>query len=602
MTTRQDDENRRAAPDAEAAADNPFHRLTPSGDPAWQSPPRPAPLDAYVPPPTAIAVPLETPAEDAPVTTPAASGPRLTLAAVVGLVGGIFLLSAVAAGAYVAYQALLGHEDRASAEYAPANSWAYLAVNVDPTSRAWLDAWELAQRAGIDDELSQLPKDGLAASGEDSATWEALIKPAVGRELGFAVWPDPDGADAEPYVAAIVMIADEAKAREALDELLYEETPVEATYRDVTYQTNDDGSASGIVDEALILASTSSAFQEIVDARRNGALDEVAAFASAADHSADNPLVFGWVNGDSIAAAASSIQDEVLDTSGMSLTAQSLGGAYDVYAELGQITLTIKADGNTLQTEVLTDGRPENFPMTPAGNAFAEQIPASTLFYVASIDIYGSVWEPAMAQLEALFGATGSGGMAGMPTPDDIDTMLGFDLEGGLLSQLNGPYALSANVEEAGGEYGGQFHFFSEVADGTTVEDTLDELVESLAGGLPIEPIDGGYRVDVPDQDLALELTVVDDVLHLSGSYLAGEGGGTLADDAAFKAAMDGMPNNPTLIGYLAIDRIWELLPAEARADADLDMRATVEAFGPLAFATAPDGDGTRTLFVVTVE
>ncbi|MDQ3549866.1 MAG: hypothetical protein M3439_13720, partial [Chloroflexota bacterium] len=65
--------------------------------------------------------------------------------------------------------------------------------------------------------------------------------------------------------------------------------------------------------------------------------------------------------------------------------------------------------------------------------------------------------------------------------------------------------------------------------------------------------------------------------------------------------AMDGMLGDPTLAGYLATDRIWDLLPAEAWEDADASMRSTIEAFGPFAFATAPDGDGTRTLLVMTV-
>ena len=84
-------------------------------------------------------------------------------------------------------------------------------------------------------------------------------------------------------LAAIVMVADEEKAREALDTLLADRSPDATTYRDVTYQTSYDDSAAGIVDEALILASSSDAFEAIVDARRDGALDEVADFTAAAD-------------------------------------------------------------------------------------------------------------------------------------------------------------------------------------------------------------------------------------------------------------------------------------------------------------------------------
>jgi len=536
------------------------------------------------------------------MATPTAAGTRIRFAAIFGLVGGIFLLTAVAGGAYFAYQALLGHEDRATAAYAPADSWAYVAVNVDPTSHAWLDAWQLAKTAGIDDELSQLPKDGLAESGEDPAIWNTLIKPAVGRELGFAVWPDPKGADEEPFVAAIVMIADEDKATEALNSLLDDDSPEETTYRDVAYQTRFDGSAAGIVDEALILASTSQAFEAIVDARRDGALDEVAGFTSAADRAADSPLVFVYVNGGAIGEAVAAIEDELLSGSeAMTYGVPDLSESLDFYSDLGQVTLTIRADGDALTTEVLTGGRPENFPMTPAGAAFADKMPDSTLFYVASADVYGSIFAPALAQYESTIAPASIDGMLFLPTTDDIEMMLGFDLEDDLLGQMTGPYAMSVNVEAAGSNYGGQFHFFSELSDGTTVEDALDGLVASFGAIASVEKIDRGYRVGVPQADLTLELTVIDDVLHLSGNYRSRDAIGTLASTTSFQNAMAGMPDDPTLVGYLATDRIWDLLPAEAWQDASPDARASLEVFGPLAFATAPDGDGTRTVFVMTV-
>ncbi len=602
MPTSENDDHRLDGQGAGPPAGSPFRRLTPSGDPAWQSPPLPDVVDAYVPSPATISIPAELPVGQAATANTVAGGTRFRLAAVFGMVGGIFLLTAVAGGAYFAYQALLGHDDRVTAAYAPPDSWAYVAVNVDPTSHAWLDAWQLAKAAGIDDDLSKLPKDGLAESGEDPAIWETLIKPAVGRELGFAVWPNPDGADEEPYVAAIVMIGDEDKAAEALDALLDGESPDETTYRDITYQTSVDDSAAGIVDEALILASTSDAFEAIVDARRDGALDEVAGFTSAADRATDEPLVFAYVNGGAIGEAVAAIEDELLaGPDAMTFMAMDFSESLDFYTDLGQITLTIKADGNALKTEVLTDGRPESFPMSTAGTAFADKMPDSTLFYIASADLYGTIWEPALGQYESMLAPAAGDGAFLMPTTDDIEMMLGIDLEDDLLGQMTGPYAISVNVEAAGSNYGGQFHFFSELSDGETVEDALDDLVAGFGAFAPVETIDGGYRVDVPEEDLTLDLTVIDDVLHLSGSYRSRDAIGTLASSASFQTAMDGMPDDPTLVGYLATDRLWDLLPVDAWQGTDLDARATLEALGPLAFATAPDGDGTRTVFVMTV-
>jgi hypothetical protein len=239
--------------------------------------------------------------------------------------------------------------------------------------------------------------------------------------------------------------------------------------------------------------------------------------------------------------------------------------------------------------------------MTPAGTAFADQMPASTLLYVASADLYGTIFAPALEQYETMLEPANGDGAFLMPTPNDIAMMLGFDVEDELLGQMTGPYAMSVNVDAASGGYGGQFHFFSELVDGATVEDTLDDLAANFGALAPLEEIDGGYRVEIPEEDLTLELAVIDDILHVSGTYRAVASGGTLAADPAFRAAMDNMPNDPTVTGYLATDRIWDLLPADAWNDNELDLRATVEALGPLAFATAPDGDGTRTVFVMTV-
>jgi|GEM_PF-4104936 len=599
MTTDQGDFNRPDNTRPRQPAGSLFRQLTPAGDRNWHEPPRPKPVDAYAATTPTIAIPAD---HGAPQADAAPKGSRFRFAAIFGLVGGIFLLTAVAGGAYFAYQALLGHEDRVTAEYAPANSWAYLAINVDPTSHAWLDAWQLAKSAGLDDELSRLPAEGLEGSGEDPAIWETLIKPAIGRETGFAIWPNTEGVDADPNFAYVVMIADMEKAREAIDVLLDDEPTELVIYRDVQFHTSDDGSAIGIIDEALVVTLSEDAFTEIVDARRDGALDGDAEFNSAAERSAENPLVFAYVNGNAIAEAIDAVQGVLPVGPGMMpVYPANLGGSLDFYREFGQITLTIKADGNALRTEVLTDGRPATFPMASAGDAFTDLMPASTLFYVASADLYGSAFQPALDQYDTMLDQAAGDGSMMLPTAGDVEMLLGFDPESDLLAQMTGPWALSLNAELTDGQYGGQFHFFSELADGATVEDALETLVADFGMLAPIEPIDGGYRVEIPEQQVVMDLTVIDNVLHLSGGYRASEATGSLSDDPAFKTAMNGMPDNPTLAGYVATNQLWSLLPAEAWSDMTDDDRAALEAFGPLAFATAPDGDGTRTLFVMTV-
>ncbi|MCC6936222.1 MAG: DUF3352 domain-containing protein, partial [Thermomicrobiales bacterium] len=131
-----------------------------------------------------------------------------------GFVIGLLALLVVGGGAVLAFRMLLGHDDRATAAYAPQDSIVYVAANTDPTSRAWLDAWRLARSAGIDDDLAQLPKDGLSDAGQDPSLWDDLIRPAIGREIGLAVW-QPSGQD-EPDVALVVMVADENAAEQTI--------------------------------------------------------------------------------------------------------------------------------------------------------------------------------------------------------------------------------------------------------------------------------------------------------------------------------------------------------------------------------------------------
>jgi hypothetical protein len=528
------------------------------------------------------------------------------------------MVAAVGAGAYLAYRAFLGHEDRVTASYSPPNAYAYIAINTDRTSQAWLDAWQLARSAGFEDDLLELPDRIALEEGEDPTLWNDVIKPAIGDEIGFVAWPADAGAadtPVEPNFAAIVMFSERAKADQLVAEVLERQdgVPHEVTYRDITFQVGDDEQAAGILDDALIFASSQSAFEAIVDARRDGALDSVDGFSAAAGRAADDPLLFVWVDGTSIAADAEELfaagmpltgSQEEMQSGSLSLTGLGLPLPED--AAMGTLTVTLKAEDQALRLSILSDDRPSFFSDANTVDAFSADMPASTLFYLASNDMYSTIWQPMFEQLEALEAAAATDPMLSanpfgmMFSPDMFNSMLGFDVEAGLLAHLRGPFALGFSGHVAGDSFGGEFNLISDVDDPAAVLQSVGQLADTLAEqGMPVERDDTGFRVDM--SGFAVRVEVRDDALRISGSGGApadGDvaGGGRLADDETYRRAMDTLPEDASWVGYIAIGRALSLVPADQLpSDADAELQSALDALEALVFASSASDDGTRT-------
>jgi hypothetical protein len=600
-------------------ANNPFKRINADGAPEWHSPTSAPTNDPFGGSSTGEPVMIPVPTETVPYETTPSKPPRGKMLAMAGLLGGTLALSAIGGGAWYAYNQLLGHDDRATAAYAPASSYGYAAMNVDPTSRAWLDAWNMAKRVGLEDELRSLPEQ-LESETDEPGLWENMIKPAIGREIGVAVWPNADDPNAEPHFAAIVMIDDEAKAREAMANLLEDEDVVDDTYRDIAFQHSPDGDgAGGIIDDALILTDSSEAFEDVVDAHLDGGLDDDADFKDAAERADDDPLLFAWADSAALADVMMGVSDTLMSEGDMDMpldgATEQLDEAIEQYRALGDVTFTVKADDDALRFVALTEGRPENYPTTAAGEKFAAELPASTLFYMGSSDMYANVFQPLFTQLESFQDDFGSGdvesefggdmgSLFGVPSMDDVEAMLGFDIDGDLLAHFVGPYALGVDVQETPGgmsEYGGSFNLYSDVDDAAAITDTLDTIADKLTEqGLPIVRQDDGFAFGAAG--VQAELSVENGALHLSGSYNTAGGSGSLTEDADYQRAMAGMEDDASLTGYIALHRVLDLIPDEEFSDADADALAALDALGPMAWGSGPDGDGTRSEMVLFID
>lgn len=524
-----------------------------------------------------------------PAETP---GPeRRRMLVIGGVVAGIIVLLLVGGGVVLAYRLLLGHEDRATAAYAPPDSVVYVAANTDPTSRAWLDAWRLARRAGIDDELTRLPEDGLTEAGEDPSLWDELIRPAIGREVGLAVWQPAGQGSAD--VALIVMVADEDAATRAIDRVLEGQAPESRTYRDVTYQVGDNDNAVGIVDEALVVATGGDAIERVIDARRDGALDGVDRFSEAASRSDDDPLVFAYADGSAIATLARSSAGAA---AGIGLD----DAALESYDTASRITFTIRAKGDGLRFVALTDGRPAGFPAGPAGDPLADDMPASTIVYLAGVDLYDAIWRPAVEQAEAMSNALESGGA---PSTDRLGS-LGIGADDPLLAHLTGPYSLFVAAQsDDSSPFGAssELRFSSQLDDPAAVQAAVDDLATTLQEiGVPLTRGVDGFSASGSGVPAFADVRV-DDGLLVSVRLGDPLGGGTLAGDEGFAALMGDVPDDASMIGYLALDRLIGLVPEDEWGDVSPAARATLEALGPLGWSITADGDGLRSEIVLLV-
>jgi hypothetical protein len=515
---------------------------------------------------------------------------RPLLALSVGLALALFIVAGV--GAVLAYRFIYGHDDRATAAWAPPNAYAYIAVNTDPTSHAWLDAWDIAKRAGVDDDLSDLPTRLAHAAGHDPSLWTDLAKPVIGEEIGVAIWPGATGDS--PNAAGIGKTNNPDKARELIPRLFDGQTLTNVTYRDVDYQVGTDGAAAGLVDGALVVASCQTAFEQVVDAHLGASLGASARFTTAAERAADNPLIFAWIDSSAIRQTAEQAAQGQLDID------PTLLAGYE-QLDAGIVTVTLKADGDALRVSTLTEKTPGGVDLASTSaadaSAAAAAAPATTLAFLASSDFYARVWQPAMAQLENVTSTLDDSG----DTAASLDMGLGMlggafgvDLETDVIAHMRGPFAASVAVTWQDADYAAGLHFTTQLDDPAAVRAALDTVADTLAdSGAPITRTSDG--VSVSEGDGAFEVTVEDNLLRLTFDYLQPSEHGALADDATFQRALATLPDQAAWRGYLAVGALLDLVPADDWNSVDPQLRTALESIDAIAIATGADGAGTRT-------
>jgi len=243
--------------------------------------------------------------------------------------------------------------DADPASLVPAGTALYAEVAVQPTGERRDDALAAAGKIlGTGDpagELSRLIDEALAKE-PGGLTWEKDFAPWLGEEVGvYAANLEAE----EPSFAAIVATTDAEAARAAIQK--FKETG-EGTYEkrshgDVDYELNEDGTAAGMVDDFLVLA-TEDLFKRTVDMRDGGdSLADADRYKEAVEDTSDS-LAHYFVD-------TKTLIDLALKQDPTAAAQFEQFRSFLPVDKLGPVTGAFDADGESLAFDTVLTGVPE---------------------------------------------------------------------------------------------------------------------------------------------------------------------------------------------------------------------------------------------------
>jgi hypothetical protein len=423
-----------------------------------------------------------------------------------------------ALGALLAAAALAvagcGGEDAGprGASFAPAGTDVFVSLVTDFDSEQWEDARAFMALFPDGDRFLAFLEEELLVPGVDL---EADVEPALGPELGIAV------LDLEEE---IVVGFTEAEDPEKLAELL-REAGKEIVTREIEGWT--------------VFAEDAQALGAFEDARKDGSLAESDDFEAVTGDLVDEALLRVYASGEGVEAA--------------------FGAVAEPPVSLPSTAFALVAEPDTLRLEGVAELEPfERFVSEPYEAELPETVPAGAFLYLSFKDLESplSALRDVFAELE----------------PDlerdlaRVESVLGVSLEEDVLPLFAREGALYARpgfpLPEA--------TLLLQVDDERAARETLDELAGLARTFLGLaEPtttsVEGAEVVEVPVSEfVSLYYGVFDGKLVLTTS-LEGirdlrEGRGTLADDEAFRAALEeaGVPDET--VGFAYVD-LGEAIP-----------------------------------------
>ena len=432
----------------------------------------------------------------------------------------VVLAIILAGGGFTAYK-LLASKGGQPDKWAPANSMAYVKIDLDPSASAKVAAWEFERKFPDAPKIASADqlKDGLlqsifAADTRDQINYDTDVKPWVGDRLGIAVYPDALG---KPAVVGILEVKDAAKARAGIEKL-----NTESGSHAVGYSIQGGYAIVG-QDQASVDAAVAAARQSNITSNHNFSND----LAQLKD---DRVVTAWWDAGATLKAMSASLP---ADARGL-LSSGSLTGLPNMN-DIGRVVMGVRVQPSYVELE----GRILDSKTTDASKAFASGNARATLGDLPG----GSVMGVALANPEQLIktelatlssGLLGAGlqseldqasAQLGIKLPDDAENLLGSGIAAGI-------DRIPADDPDLKNPF---FTVLTHQDDVTSGLHTA-QLLTSLLG------IDGNLTLNAKAQGSNVVITNDDQ-----------PGSGKLADDASFKNALSGMPDKSVVAGYLNI-------------------------------------------------
>lgn len=500
--------------------------------------------DATPPPPPPE--PAETPAE-ATSTTPtdptepaaagAAAGSGGGRGKVVALgVAGALAVAAVGGGAY-AWTQLSGGGTQPH-DVLPADTIAYVRLDLDPSAKQKVDLFRLAQRVpelaeavGLDDEDDDLRRLVLEDALGDCADYEKDVEPWLGERIGLGIGPDV-AQGPEESVRLAVQVTDEDAAKTGIAKL---------------FACDDKDAGVAFLEGYAVVTPSQKSADAAVAAAQEGSLADSERFSADADALGEDGILSGWVDVEKGVELAKSAGGEDLGAD-----AADLDRLAD---EVGSVAFALSASSTSLHLDAV--GRQGDDPTeTPEVRSLAA-LPEDT---VVGLSVAG-------------------GGKAVQENWEELKTQLQDLLDLG--SAFGGlPGGLGSSGASAAGEYP-EFDADAYAADPEGYEEEYLAQVEAASSGGA-----GGSQVDV-DEAIAeieknLDVRLPQDLVTLLGDALTVYVG----SDGLQELASSGGPGDPSDVAAGLV------MEGDTDAASDLAGRlvATVERLGGLQLATA-DGD-----------
>jgi len=550
-------------------------------------------------------------------------GTRLISIALAAFLIAMAAMTSVVAG--VPTSALAQETAPVTASVAPADSLAYIAVDLDPTSEQNVKTTDLLGRLGVGSIEELIGGMSSAATGEDITTGMDLTE-LLGGELGLAIFDfgadlsavtgavegglagdinaDPAAAP-QPSLAAIISAPDPDAAYTAAETSLENDATArvvnvtDETYEGVTIRvlagdetTGDSGIALARVGDFIVFGMDASDVEKVIDteAGRTPALADSDAFTSVLAEMTGDWLVNGYVDGEAIAAGLIADPTSGMDLSGVDLSALRANSGFVIWAD----DPGFRFDGIVIPT---AEG---SLPIAANFNAeLPAMIPSDAAVFINSYDLGPSGILDTIF-MAALSGLTGSVGTDVVATPEaskspevlaqeqfaQLEAILGFNVKTDFIDQMVGEWGmavwgLNADAAATMDPTSVKFLLVSNTQTAATVSDAVSKLSLLLQAGLSGQ---GAVTTRVLGQDQINVLTIDDGtsptpivieygvvnrqfVISYNGAIdeLVTDGGDSLAQNATYQAALAALPTEYN--GQLYVD-LSQIVPLVQQATA----------------------------------